>query len=76
MAAGRRALLRSSQGCRCVAFGDADRLQQHPDAGALAWRQLGQMAAEGARPRPAVVEAQNMPHDVVEPPAVRTCRSA
>ena len=32
-------------------------------------RPLGQVAAEGARPRPAVVEAENVPGHVVEPAA-------
>ena len=51
------------------AFGDAHRFQQHGGAGARARRLLGNVAAKGPGARPAVVEAQDVPGDIVEPAA-------
>jgi hypothetical protein len=63
-------LFRSRQRRGSLAFGNADRVQEHLDARALPRRQLGQMAAEGTRPRPAVVKAEDVPRDIVEPAAI------
>ena len=56
----------TEDGCLGCTFHNAHRLSQHAGACAFTRRLLGKATAEGARPRPPVVEAQDVAGDIVE----------